>query len=154
MESKNSAKAVLFNYDSVLLIKKRRSDGQEIYTLPGGTQEAGEALESTVVREVFEEIGAKIRVCHLSNVFEHTRPGLSNPNNQKHKIEFAFECEFELPYQPKLGPHPDPNQITTEWVPLAHLNYISLDPMGLAKILPNIYRKQEGHYYNLVSAPS
>jgi len=133
--SKNSAKAIIINNDKILLLKKRYEDNQISYTLPGGTQEPGETLEQTVVREVYEEVAARVSVSRLINVYEHSRVSRKDPAIIKHKIEFAFLCQLEEVYQPQMGVHPDPHQVAVEWIHNDLLPELTLSPERLSEIL-------------------
>ncbi|MBO1924801.1 NUDIX domain-containing protein [Thiomicrorhabdus sp. 6S3-12] len=146
VRSKNTAKGVLIEHDKILLIRKEYSDGRRVYTLPGGTQEPGEALQDTVVREVWEEAGARVRVKGLAKVYEHQRPSKSDPEMLKHKVEFAFVCELTESYTPHNGSHPDPSQVAVEWLTLAELADKTLDPRPLADLLQDI-SKHAGTLY-------
>lgn len=144
--SKNSAKAIIVDNGKILLLKKRYDDDQISYTLPGGTQEPGETLEQAVIREVFEEVAAKVSVSKLVNVYEHSRESRKEPGIIKHKIEFAFLCHLEQDYQPQMGTHPDPHQVAVAWIANDCLSELTLSPQRLSKILsgdllsgPNIY---------------
>ncbi|WP_373018554.1 NUDIX domain-containing protein [Thiomicrorhabdus sp.] len=136
--SKNSAKAIIFKDRNILLIKKQYEDGRVIYTLPGGTQEPGETLENTVVREVFEEVAAEVKVNGMVNLYEHSRPSKKQPDVTKHKVEFAFLCELKAPYTPQNGHHPDPHQVSVEWIDLDSLKALTLDPKQLPEVLQRI----------------
>jgi len=138
IKSKNSAKAIIIENNHVLLLKKISKDGRVFYTLPGGTQDAGETLEAALIREVKEETNANVTSYGLANVYEHSRPSKKDPKNIKHKIEFAFVCRLIGTYTPQNGPNPDPNQAVVEWVPLSQLNQLSLDPHKLRFILAQI----------------
>ena len=46
---------VVFNGDSVLLIKRKNPPRENELSLPGGAQKLGETVSETAVREVFEE---------------------------------------------------------------------------------------------------
>ncbi|MDX1348058.1 MAG: NUDIX domain-containing protein [Thiomicrorhabdus chilensis] len=135
VKSKNCAKAVIIQNDKMLLIKKQYENGEVVYTLPGGTQEAGESLQNTVKREALEEVAAKIEVKGLLSLYEHTRPSKTQPNELKHKVEFAFLCEIMGDYSPQNGFHPDPHQHSVEWISLSALKGLSLDPPILSTIL-------------------
>lgn len=152
IRSKNTAKGVLLKNDSVLLIKKSYADGRVVYTLPGGTQELGEPLEQTVIREVWEEVGAEVEVDSLAKVYEHQRPSKSTPGDIKHKIEFAFLCRLIEPYTPHNGVHPDPSQTGVEWIPLSDLTNKALDPTPLASLLRDVIDCSGSQYQNLISS--
>ncbi|WP_319381825.1 NUDIX domain-containing protein [Thiomicrorhabdus sp.] len=146
---KNTAKGILLQNDQILLLRKEYPDGRVVYTLPGGTQEAGEPLEESVVREVWEEVGAKVRVRSLQKVYEHQRPSKSDPHLVKYKVEFAFLCELTEPYVPHNGLHPDPSQAGVEWLTLEALKGKRLDPQPLAELLNEVLQGKGVCYHNL-----
>lgn len=132
---RNTAKAIILEADKVLLLRKEYDDGQTIYTLPGGGQDIGETLEQAVIREVYEEVAAHVKVLGLANIYEHRRTSRSKPELIRHKVEFAFICQLMPPYQPAMGHHPDPHQVAVEWIETRLLNSIDLYPQALEEIL-------------------
>lgn len=54
--------AVVFQEDSVLLVKRAQEPLQGEWSLPGGTVELGESLEAAVARETAEETGLTVDV--------------------------------------------------------------------------------------------
>ena len=145
---KNSAKGIILHNDSVLMLKKQYDDGREIYTLPGGTQNAGESLQEALVREVYEETLARVNPGALIGVYEHCRRSSSKPNEHRHKVEFAFMCYTQGDYTPQMGPAPDKRQVAVEWVAISTLNQLELSPKRLEELFPlpdmslnNLYRK-------------
>jgi len=60
-----AASAVLFRGESVLLIERGEGDGADLWSLPGGSIEAGETTEAAVHREVEEETGL---ICHIEGL--------------------------------------------------------------------------------------
>ncbi|MBF6057077.1 MULTISPECIES: NUDIX domain-containing protein [Thiomicrorhabdus] len=148
---KNTAKGILLQDEKVLFLRKEYSDGRVVYTLPGGTQEAGEPLEETAIREVWEEVGARVKVLSLQKVYEHQRPSKSDPEMVKYKVEFAFLCELLESYVPHNGIHPDPSQAGVEWLALAELDNKVLDPLPLAEILQEILQDSGSCYHNLTA---
>jgi len=135
IHSKNSAKAIIIDNDKVLLSKKKYEDGSIIYTLPGGTQESGETLEQAVIREVYEEVAAKVSVIKLLNIYEHQRNSKKHHGDISHKIEFAFLCHLNDVYQPKMGDTPDPHQVAVEWKNVNSLSQLTLSPKRLPEII-------------------
>tara|TARA_B100000029_G_scaffold493464_1_gene556023 strand:- start:395 stop:835 length:441 start_codon:yes stop_codon:yes gene_type:complete len=59
---------VVFNGDSVLLIKRKNPPRENELSLPGGAQKLGETVSETAVREVFEETGLKIKLHGIVDV--------------------------------------------------------------------------------------
>jgi ADP-ribose pyrophosphatase YjhB (NUDIX family) len=58
--------ASIFRDDKVLLVRRARSPGKGIYSLPGGRVEFGESLHTAVHREIDEETGVKIAIVGLA----------------------------------------------------------------------------------------
>ena len=60
-----SVRGIIFYNDGYILIhrRKKRDDGsiRDYYVVPGGKMEENETKEETVVREVWEEIGIKVK---------------------------------------------------------------------------------------------
>ena len=135
IHSRISAKAIIIDNDKVLLSKKKYDDGSIIYTLPGGTQEPGESLEQAVIREVYEEVAAKVSVIKLLNIYEHQRNSKKHYGNIIHKIEFAFLCHLKEVYQPKMGDIPDPHQVAVEWQKIDCLAQLTLSPKRLPEVI-------------------
>lgn len=53
--------AVCFENGKLLCIEKTRGPYQHRYDLPGGSQQLGEGLTETLIREVMEETGHTVR---------------------------------------------------------------------------------------------
>lgn len=135
IRTKNCAKAVIIENQKILLLKKQYPNDKVIYTLPGGTQEPGESLEQTVIREALEEADVHIHVQGLFKVYEHQRPSKTQPENIKHKVEFAFLAIMTEDSHPQNGCHPDPHQVGVEWIDMGQLKQLRLDPPFLADVL-------------------
>lgn len=151
VKQKNSAKAVIFNNEKVLMLRKEYEDGTLSYTLPGGTQEPGEELDKTVIREVYEETGAKVEVLDLVNVYEHKHHSRGNPDIIKHKLEFAFLCRFSEPYELHNGEDPAPHQVAVQWIDVDLLNGLNLNPTKLAEIIPSLSLSEQRIYLGDIS---
>jgi 8-oxo-dGTP diphosphatase len=52
----------IFRDDKVLLVRRARSPGKGLYSLPGGRVEFGESLHTALHREVDEETGLRIEI--------------------------------------------------------------------------------------------
>lgn len=147
----NTAKAIIFDGNNVLLIKKEYEDGRILYTLPGGSQNPGETLQETLIREMLEETAAAVVILDLVKVYEHQQISKSDPELTKHKIEFAFHCNIKGVYSPTLGPHPDPHQTDVAWVNKKTLLTINLYPRELKNILLDDAFPDTGNYLGKVN---
>jgi 8-oxo-dGTP diphosphatase len=52
----------IFRDDKVLVVRRARSPGKGLYSLPGGRVEFGESLHTALHREVDEETGLRIEI--------------------------------------------------------------------------------------------
>jgi ADP-ribose pyrophosphatase YjhB (NUDIX family) len=57
---------VIFRDGKVLLVRRARSPGKGLYSLPGGRVEFGESLHTALHREVDEETGLRIEILGLA----------------------------------------------------------------------------------------
>jgi ADP-ribose pyrophosphatase YjhB (NUDIX family) len=69
--------AAIFRDDQILLVRRARSPGQGLYSLPGGRVEFGESLHTALHREVDEETGLKIEIIGLAG-WREVLPGTSS----------------------------------------------------------------------------
>jgi ADP-ribose pyrophosphatase YjhB (NUDIX family) len=69
--------AAIFRDGKVLLVRRARSPGKGLYSLPGGRVEFGETLHTALHREVDEETALRIEIVGLSGWREvvPSRPG-------------------------------------------------------------------------------
>ena len=71
----------------------RRSDGDNLWGLPGGGMELGERAAETVVREVREEIGLEVEPVALIGVYSSPEYIFAYPNgDQVQPVIIFFEC--------------------------------------------------------------
>jgi ADP-ribose pyrophosphatase YjhB (NUDIX family) len=146
----NSAKAVIIQDNSVLLIRYNDSSDMRLgtwYALPGGRQRFGETLEETLLRECEEELGAKVSVGRLIFVREyiHARHGLAGTGRDQHKIELMFLCSLES--ELRDAPESDPDQESAEWVKLGQLPDIKIFPTNLHHLQQLIGRSADDPYW-------
>jgi ADP-ribose pyrophosphatase YjhB (NUDIX family) len=64
------ASAVLFQGDAVLLVERGSGPSEGLWSLPGGSIEAGETAEETARREVREETGLDAEFVGLAGVYD------------------------------------------------------------------------------------
>ncbi|MFJ8631516.1 NUDIX domain-containing protein [Streptomyces sp. NPDC093568] len=114
--------AFVVNDAGDVLLERRSDNGR--WGMPGGVQEIGENIASTVVREVLEETGIQVEVIGLVGIF--TDPG--------HIIAFAdgeVRQEFSLCFRAR--PVGGEIKVSSEsfavrWVPRAELDSLDISP--------------------------
>ncbi len=125
-----SAKAVVV-VDHRLLVTRNRTPGDagsDWYIFPGGGQQPGETLHTTLVREVREETGIEVKPGRLLWVRElNVVPQPDWPFDPRDQpIEFMFEAEF---VQDHGDAHEeDQHQIGVEWVEPGKLSQLRFYP--------------------------
>ncbi len=131
-----SAKAVVIEDGRLLTLRKRRGE-HTYHVLPGGTQEPGESLAETVVREVEEEVGARAEVLELLHVRDYVAAHHEFAAQQEglHEVELYFRCRLTEPVGARPQSHPDKRQIGIDWIELSRLDEADLYPRALVPIL-------------------
>lgn len=59
------ARAVIFDGDNIILIKRTKPGREDYWVFPGGLVEEGENVKDALIRECKEELGIKIKVGEL-----------------------------------------------------------------------------------------
>ncbi|WP_129306578.1 NUDIX domain-containing protein [Streptomyces sp. L2] len=114
--------AFVLNDSGEVLLERRSDNGR--WGMPGGVQEIGENIASTVVREVMEETGIRVEVVGMVGTF--TDPG--------HVIAFAdgeVRQEFSLCFRAR--PVGGEIKVSSEsfavrWVPRTELDSLDISP--------------------------
>ena len=65
-----AASAVLFRGEAVLLVERDRGPSEGLWSLPGGSIEAGETAEDAARREAHEETGLVAHISGLAGVYD------------------------------------------------------------------------------------
>lgn len=125
--------AVVLRGGDVLLIERGKPPLMGWWTLPGGLVEAGERLESAVVREVIEETGLRVKPTAIAAVFERIMPDVEG-RTEYHYVIVDYLCEL-------LGGTLEAasDVAKAEWVPLAEL-----DGRRVAPGTPGVIRRALG----------
>jgi 8-oxo-dGTP diphosphatase len=82
--------AAIFRDGKVLLVRRARSPGKGLYSLPGGRVEFGESLAVALSREVMEETGLTIDLVGLSGF----REILPSGKNTGHYLVMSFAARW------------------------------------------------------------
>jgi ADP-ribose pyrophosphatase YjhB (NUDIX family) len=85
--------AVIFNKERNMILLTRRADNG-LWCLPGGKMESGESVEECCQREVFEEIGLRVRTQKLIAVYSNRDQLVVYPDgNEVQIVVLSFEAE-------------------------------------------------------------
>ncbi|WP_251935601.1 NUDIX hydrolase [Streptococcus sp. Marseille-Q0941] len=136
MEIKNhfGVYGVCFENGKLLCIEKTRGPYQHRYDLPGGSQELGEGLTETLIREILEETGYTIS--------DYSNPRIYDVLVQEEGKDFAVHhimafydivLDFEryqksLPHEVLDGSNDSANAL---WIPLEQINEDNALPLVL-----------------------
>src|SRR5580704_3721339 len=80
--------AAIVREGKVLVVRRARNPGQHLYTLPGGTVEAGEPLDKAIIREVREETSLTIEPVALAGY----REVIVRDNDGRFERHFVILC--------------------------------------------------------------
>lgn len=125
---------ICFENGKLLCIEKTRGPYQHRYDLPGGSQELGEGLTETLIREILEETGYTIS--------DYSNPRIYDVMVQEEGKDFAVHhimafydivLDFEryqksLPHEVLDGSNDSANAI---WIPLEQINEDNALPLVL-----------------------
>jgi ADP-ribose pyrophosphatase YjhB (NUDIX family) len=133
MAIRTSARAMICKNDALLVIRYEDAAGQW-YALPGGGQRIGEGLEASLVREVAEETGLKVRIGRLRFV----RECIATPSSRSlpadfHQVELIFECDAV--HDAGAPSAVDPTQAGIEWLAVDELRRRCFFPIALLDAL-------------------
>lgn len=117
---RNSARAILIKDDCIAITKNQEVYG-EAYYLPGGGQEFGEDLETTLRRECIEEIGLGVNVLQCAFIREYIgeKQAYHEYDMNIHQVEFYFICTLDYETLPTSI---DKRQIEWFWAPIDNLS--------------------------------
>jgi len=138
MKHNISGRGILLKEQAVLFIEYDHTTGI-CYGLPGGSQEIGETLKDTVVREFKEETSLDIEVGELAFVreFIYDNPDFEGWKGGIHQVEIVFFCHLkDVNQMPQIGEAPDLSMNGFKWIPLADFEQYKLYPeKGLQEVI-------------------
>ncbi|MGN7412981.1 NUDIX domain-containing protein [Paenibacillus sp. SAF-068] len=138
---RNSAKALIIK-DGRMLAIRQEDHGDVIYTLPGGSQNAGETLTEAVKREVAAEVGVDVEPLSLEFVIEGVYGAAL------HRVDFVFLSEYiGLRDNNSAILSSDENQIEYEWLEIKNLMQLPLLPSKLRKQIVRLVKGEQTVMY-------
>lgn len=83
--------AIILNENNEILLQHRTDDNN--WCIPGGGMDIGETVEETVLREVFEETGLRIREMSLFNIYSGQSQYHKYPDgNEYYFVNIVFKA--------------------------------------------------------------
>src|ERR1043166_3577511 len=88
-----AASAAILRDGRILLVRRARAPGRDLFSLPGGVVEAGETLHEAVTREVFEETGITVEPVMLAG---HREVIVRDADGrvERHFVILCFACRW------------------------------------------------------------
>jgi len=85
--------AAIYRDGRILLVRRARDPGRDLFSLPGGVVEAGETLAQAVAREVLEETGVTVEPIRLAG---HREVIVRDAHGriERHFVILAFACRW------------------------------------------------------------
>lgn len=88
-----AARAIVLKGDSILMLYTQRYHD---YTLPGGGVDAGEEIQTGLIRELQEETGAQnITQIEAFGLYEEYRPWYKSDYDAVHMLSYCFTCQID-----------------------------------------------------------
>ena len=88
-----AASAVIYRDGRILLVRRARAPGRDLFSLPGGVVEAGETLADAVTREVLEETGLTVEPVALAGHREVIMRDAAG-RVERHFVILPFACHW------------------------------------------------------------
>ena len=85
--------AAIYREGRILLVRRARAPGRDLFSLPGGVVEAGETLAEAVAREVLEETGLTVEPVRLAGHREVIVRD-ADGRGERHFVILAFACRW------------------------------------------------------------
>ncbi|MEK3990019.1 MULTISPECIES: NUDIX domain-containing protein [Robertmurraya] len=149
MNIRNSAKAIILKDNKLLLTKNKDEEGY-FYLFPGGGQEHGETIHSTLTRECMEEIGEQVEIKELLHIREYIGKNHehSSFDFNVHQVEYYFICNLIDGLNNNGSPtNPDSHQVGIEWVQINDLLDYRIYPKELRRYIVRYSRNEKSPVY-------
>ena len=85
--------AAIYRDGRILLVRRARAPGRDLFSLPGGVVEAGETLAEAVAREVLEETGLTVEPVQLAG-YREVIVRDADGRVERHFVILPFACRW------------------------------------------------------------
>jgi ADP-ribose pyrophosphatase YjhB (NUDIX family) len=113
---------IIFQDESVLLIKRGREPALGQWSIPGGAVELGETLQAAVVREILEETGIKAEPLALVKILDRIF------RDQEGKVAYHYVLVDFLCRHTGGEVRPGSDALEARFVPIAELASLNVIP--------------------------
>ncbi len=140
-----SSRGILERDDEILFIEYEDTIGK-YYSLPGGTQDKGESLTSTVIREFKEEtlLDIKVKEFFMLREFILEKSDIKTWEEGIHQVEAIFICEIiDKNQEDGIGLIPDGGMLGLKWINKKDFKNYRLYP---TQNLPELLEKRNISY--------
>ncbi|WP_433714375.1 NUDIX domain-containing protein [Nocardia sp. CA-084685] len=103
-----------------------RERGKTWFFLPGGHVEPGEPVESALIRELTEELGAASRIVGFAGVVEH---GYRDRGTAHHEVDLIFDTELDG------TPVSQEDHLEFDWLPIDQIDRTDLRPAAVKTVI-------------------
>lgn len=135
---RSASRALIIRDGKLLAIKmKRPRERDEFFILPGGGQQHGETLITSLQRECREELGCEPIIKNVAYVREYIGRNHSFANRHRHfhQLEVVFYCELPEGFEVNERHSGDKNQVGVTWIPLAELPQTNFYPQKILEFI-------------------
>ena len=140
------ARVIFLNRHAILATEgKSSTKDSRFFILPGGTVEFGETSKGALIREMYEELHAKLRNVKYLGVMEHL---FSFKGGKHHEIAFIYSAQFSDKsfYRKSMieGVEDTGKKFKCSWIPMTDFkNEKHLVPAGILKLLKGKNAKEK-----------
>jgi ADP-ribose pyrophosphatase YjhB (NUDIX family) len=127
-----AAKVAIIEKGKVLMVRAARGITEGVWNLPGGFVGYGEHPRESAAREVYEELGLRVKLTRLLGIYSKTFPRTGG-----YMISFVYLGK-RLPG--KIRPHPEEID-TYDWMPIAQAIRATPNPFASAGLRDFISHK-------------
>lgn len=117
-------RAIIINQGRILLCKNK---GKNYYFFPGGHLEFGESIKTAIARELYEELGAKVKNCKFLDLVENI---FVENKIKHHEINLVYIVDLQ-----KIKSQSRESHLEFVWMDKKQFNKAAIKPAVLKNML-------------------